>query len=157
MIYRLAKTGDEKRLYELLYSVQELHANGRPDVFKKGASKYSEKQISEIIKNERTPVFVATNEKEEIKGYAFCSVAETEETSNLKYSKDFYIDDFCIEKSERGKGEGEKLYLFVLKKAKEYGCRRVTLNVWHLNESAVKFYQKIGMTPLKTTMEHILD
>jgi hypothetical protein len=29
----------------------------------------------------------------------------------------------------------------------------VTLNVWRVNPSAEKFYQKMGMEPLKTMME----
>ena len=33
----------------------------------------------------------------------------------------------------------------------------VTLNVWHLNESALKFYEKCGMKPLKICMEKIMD
>ena len=32
----------------------------------------------------------------------------------------------------------------------------VTLNVWSLNESAMKFYEACGLVPQKIGMEHIL-
>ena len=40
--------------------------------------------------------------------------------------------------------------------AKEKGCGYLTLNVWKLNEGAQKFYEKMGMKPLKIIMETIL-
>ena len=38
---RRAKNEDIDRLNALLYQVQQLHADGRPDIFKKGAKKYT--------------------------------------------------------------------------------------------------------------------
>ena len=37
--------------------------------------------------------------------------------------------------------------------AKENNFTSVTLDVWNFNESALKFYEKIGFLPLKTLME----
>ena len=67
-----------------------------------------------------------------------------------------YLDDLCVDKQYRGQGIGKKLYGYAIEKAKEFGCYHLTLNVWHLNENAIKFYEKLGMKPLKTTMETIL-
>ena len=49
-----------------------------------------------------------------------------------------------------------QLYEYVLNYAKTQHYYHVTLNVWCLNESAMKFYEKCGMTPLKIMMEQIL-
>ncbi len=156
MQYRLAVKEDEKRLFELLEEVQDLHATGRPDIFIKGASKYTLKEIESIIENVNTPVFVAVDDSNFVMGYAFCSIESVSDSNNLQPIKTLYIDDLCIDKSLRRKGEGEKLYNYVLQKAKDFNCYHLTLNVWHLNESALKFYQKLGMRPLKTTMEQII-
>ena len=83
-------------------------------------------------------------------------IKEQKESANLRGIKNFYIEDLCVHENCRGKGIGKKLYEFCVSLAKELGCYHLTLNVWHLNESAVKFYQKLGMSPLKTTMERIL-
>ena len=51
---------------------------------------------------------------------------------------------------------GKQLYEYVLQFAKEQGCYNVTLNVWALNEGAMKFYEACGLKPQKIGMETIL-
>ena len=36
------------------------------------------------------------------------------------------------------------------------GCYEVTLNVWEGNDTARRFYEKMGMVPKETQMEFIL-
>ena len=153
MVIRKAEIKDAKGLFSLLETVQALHANGRPDIFKKGASKYDISHIEEIIKNPLTPVYTLVDEKDFPIGYAFCSIIEEKETDNLYAKKTFYIDDLCVRADLRGKGYGKMLYNYALDMAKGFDCDRLTLNVWHLNQSALRFYEKIGMSPLKTVME----
>lgn len=155
MNIRLATVKDVDRLQDLLLSVQNLHAEGRPDVFIYGTRKYTDKNVLDIIKGENSPVYVGEIDGE-VMAYAFCEIKISKGTQNLKPLKTFYIDDLCVDEKYRGKGFGTKIYEYVKHKAKEYGCYHLTLNVWHLNQSAVKFYQKLGMKPLKSTMEQIL-
>lgn len=157
MEIRRATEKDAAKLFDLLATVQALHAEGRPDIFKAGATKYTHEQIISIVNNDLTPVFVLVDDKDEAVGYAFCSIQEEKATENLYAQRMLYIDDLCVEKSLRGQGYGKKIYAFVFEKAKEYRCNRLTLNVWHLNQSALKFYEKLGMNPLKTTMEQKID
>ena len=49
-----------------------------------------------------------------------------------------------------------KLFNFVKEEGKRSGCYHLTLNVWHLSTGALKFYEKLGMSPLKTTIEVVL-
>ena len=56
-----------------------------------------------------------------------------------------------------GKKIGEQLYQFALQYAKEIGCYNLTLNVWSANKSAVRFYERQGMTPQETRMEQMID
>lgn len=155
MNIRLAQEKDVDRLQDLLLSVQNLHANGRPDVFVYGTRKYSDKHVLDIMKEENSPIYVGEIDGE-VMAYAFCEIKISEGTQNLKPLKTFYIDDLCVNEKFRGKGYGSKIYEFVKAQAKQKGCYHLTLNVWHLNESAVRFYQKLGMKPLKSTMEQIL-
>lgn len=156
MQIRKAIEKDIDNLHALLTTVQQLHADGRPDIFIGGATKYTKGEIGEILACETTPVYVLVDDKDCAVGYAFCSINVQKKTNNLKEVKSFYIDDLCIDSSLRGKGYGTKLYEYVKGEAKKEGCYHLTLNVWHLNESAEKFYLKLGMRPLKTAMEEIL-
>ncbi|MBQ8426876.1 MAG: GNAT family N-acetyltransferase [Clostridia bacterium] len=156
MKIRKAENKDILRLSTMLRQVQQLHADGRPDIFIAGTNKYSDQKIGEIISCEHTPVFVAVDDNDTAIGYAFCEIEDFHGTPNLKGRKVFYIDDLCVDENYRGNGIGTELYNFVLSVAKNMNCFHLTLNVWHLNQSAVKFYEKLGLKPLKTTMEQKL-
>ncbi len=156
MIIRKAQEKDVDNLYQLLRQVQGIHADGRPDIFKAGTNKYDRPAIREILSNPLTPVYVAVDDGDNAVGYAFCAIKEEKGSENLRPLKTFYIEDLCVAEFLRGKGIGKMLYAYVKDIAKNLNCYHLTLNVWHLNQSAVKFYEKLGMQPLKTTMEEIL-
>jgi len=156
MNIRKATKKDVKRLSSMLSEVQALHANGREDIFNKGVNKYTDTEIENILSCDKTPVFVTVDENDIAIAYAFCEIEDFSGTHNLKKRKVFMIDDLCVDSAYRGKGLGSELYKYVLGVAKEMGCYHLTLNVWHLNKNAIKFYEKMGMNPLKTIMEQIL-
>lgn len=155
ILLRKVEDNDLEGVNKLLYQVLEVHAKGRPDIFKPGTKKYKDEELLEIFKNPQTPVFVAIDNNELV-GYCFCIYQETKESANMHAMKTLYIDDLCVDENCRGKHVGTKLYDYVIQYARDNGFYNVTLNVWALNESALKFYQKMGLVPLKTTMEKIL-
>lgn len=152
---RRAVEADINRLNELLYTVQDLHAQGRPDIFKKGAKKYTTDELMAIIADDNTPIFVYL-EEDYVVGYAFCIYQITPENTQLCYRKVLYLDDLCVDERRRRKHIGEQLYRYVLDTARENGCHSVTLNVWDVNPAAQRFYEKMGMQPLKTMMETLI-
>lgn len=155
MIIRRAKEKDLPYIIKLLNQVLEVHHNGRPDLFKGNCRKYTDSELLEIIKDDSRPVFVA-EDNNEVLGYAFCIITQHINNNILTDIKSLYIDDLCVDENARGKHIGKSLYNFVLDYAKEIGCYNITLNVWSLNESAMKFYEKCGLMPQKITMEKIL-
>lgn len=146
-----------ERLNVLLYQVHRVHATGRPDIFRAGSKKYTDEELCGILHNKQTPVFVAVDEHDTAIGYAFCMYREIGENLSLVDRKTIYIDDLCVDETMRGKHIGQSLYRYVLDVARKNGCAGVTLNVWCLNEGAMRFYEKCGMTPLKVVMEQRLD
>lgn len=157
MILRHATKTDIPHLIRLLYQVHRVHAEGRPDLFRLGNKKYTEEQLSEILQDANRPIYVAADdETNTVCGYAFCIIEEIKDDPSLMDRKTLYIDDLCVDEQLRGHHIGTQLYGHVLEKARELGCYHVTLNVWCLNESAMRFYEKCGLSPLKVTMEQIL-
>lgn len=156
MNIRRAKTKDIPKINDLLSQVLNVHHNGRPDLFKAGARKYTDTQLKEILKDDTKPVFVAENENGEVEGYAFCIFQQQINNNILTDIKTLYIDDLCVDQNCRGQHVGRTLYDFVRAFAKESGCYNVTLNVWACNESALRFYEKCGLNPQKIGMETIL-
>lgn len=140
----------------LLMQVCLVHHKGRPDLFKYGAKKYTDDQLRGIIHDDKRPILVAVNEKEEVLGYAFCVFQQHIDDNILTDIKTLYIDDLCVDENIRGRHIGKQLYEAVLAFAKESGCYNVTLNVWSCNESAMKFYEACGLKPQKVGMETFL-
>ena len=154
IIVRRAAPRDIPRIMELLSQVLEVHAKGRPDLFKSGTTKYDEKELAAIIADNERPIFVGEHDGI-VQGYAFCVFQRHEDRNTPKFTT-LYIDDLCVDEKSRGLRVGRSLYEYVLKFAKEQGCYNVTLNVWACNESAMKFYEKCGLQVQKIGMEKIL-
>lgn len=157
MNIRFAALRDADGIYRLLYQVAAVHSNGRPDIFRKGAKKYNDSRLQEILNNPDTPVFVAVNDDNYLLGYAFCVIEEIKDHPLLMDDKSLYIDDLCVEETMRGQHIGKALLEYVRAYAVSIGCRRMTLNVWECNPSARAFYDKNGFSVLKTTMEQMLE
>ncbi|WP_044913622.1 GNAT family N-acetyltransferase [Butyrivibrio sp. WCE2006] len=157
MNFRRANEKDIPQIHELLRQVNLVHHIGRPDLFKK-ANKYTDEEIAGILKDDTRPIFAAADDTDTMLGYAFCVHQEHPEDDNLLTPiKTLYIDDLCVDENARGQHVGKSLYEYVINWAKEQGYYNVTLNVWTCNESAMKFYESVGMTPYKIGMEQILS
>lgn len=152
---RRAVEKDIPKIGDLLSQVDLVHHNGRPDIFKIGR-KYSEDELRLIIKDERRPILVATDEKDEVMGYCFCILKQHTNHSVLTDVKTLYIDDLCVDEALRGRHVGKELYEAAVELAKSSGCYNLTLNVWSCNTSAIRFYEAQGLLPQKIGMELIL-
>lgn len=156
MNIRRAEERDIAGINALLYQVHRIHAEGRPDIFRPGNKKYNDEELCAILACDTTPIFVAVDDAEKVLGYAFCIYQETKDNPSLCDRKTVYIDDLCVDATERGQHIGTALYDYVKEQAKREGCSAVTLNVWCLNEGAMRFYERCGMKPLKVVMEDTL-
>ena len=151
--FRKAQEKDAFKIAEMLIDIGALHHNGRPDVYKGNLQKYNEKEVTEILKNENSPVYVVADEEDNVAGYAFCIIRITEETKALVGRKYLYIDDFCVDPQYRKAGVGRFLMEKVLEEAKKSDVSSIELNVWEFNEGAIKFYEKCGFKTQKREME----
>ena len=152
---RFADENDIPAITELLKQVNKVHYDGRPDLFKL-ATKYSADDLKKILSDDRTPVFVCTDEEGRILGHGFCAFQRPENTRMLNDNLTLYIDDICVDEAARGRHAGKALYEHILEFAREKGCYNVTLNVWNCNPGAMKFYENMGLKPYKVGMEKIL-
>ncbi len=155
MEIRRATAADLNGINKLLRQVLDVHHNGRPDIFKSGAKKYTDEELLDIIADDERPIFVGI-EKSEVMGYCFCIFKQHKGSNILTDVKTLYIDDLCVDETSRGLGVGKRLYEYTLDFAKKSGCYNLTLNVWACNEGALEFYKKLGLVPQKIEMETIL-
>lgn len=152
---RLAIEKDIPKIEDLLSQVDLVHHNGRPDIFKIGR-KYSAEELKMILKDKNRPILVSVDENDEVEGYCFCIFKQHKDNSVLTDIKTLYIDDLCVDENLRGKHIGKQLYDAAVKLAKDSDCYNLTLNVWSCNQSALHFYEHLGLKPQKIEMETIL-
>ena len=152
MEIRNADIRDIPGMIELLKQVGEVHHVIRPDIFRSGALKYTENDLTELLKDPSRPIFVAV-EGRFVLGYCFCIHRDYEGSGVSTDRKEIYIDDLCVDEGRRGQGVAKALYNHVCGYARECGCSFITLNVWCGNDGAQRFYEKMGMIPRNINME----
>ena len=155
MEIRFAKAQDVPGMIKLLQQVGKVHHEGRPDIFRVNAQKYSPSQLLSMLDKPDIPLFVAVEEGK-VLGYGICQMETYRQHSVMCDRVTLYIDDLCVLEDCRGKHIGSAIYQHILEYAKYRGCYNVTLNVWCCNESAMKFYEKMGLKPQKIGVEAIL-
>ena len=152
IMIRRAELKDSEDLMRILYQVHALHAQGRPDIFIEGAVKFSQEELQTIIESD-WPVFYVYEEEGKVKGYVCLEEHAYEKSGSRNGRRELYIEDLCVDERYRHQGIASKLYDYVLGVARNGNYDALTLNVWDFNEAAKKFYEKMGMRPLKTIME----
>lgn len=85
---RRAEEYDISDIYKLLFEVNKVHSDVRPDLFKAGAKKYSDDELKKIIADDKTPVFVA-DKAGKVLGYVFCVHKQYINDSNMTDIKHF--------------------------------------------------------------------
>ena len=156
MEIRFGENRDIPGIIALLRQVGQVHHEWRPDIFRPGTLKYDASALAELLEDDNRPVFVAMD-GDFVAGYCFCVHREYKDSGVSTDRRELYIDDLCVDENRRGQGIACMLYRHVTDYAKQCGCRFITLNVWCGNDSAMHFYEKMGMGPRNITMEAPLE
>lgn len=156
MLIRRAEISDIPDILRLLVQVCNVHQAIRPDIFRRDGVKYTETDLTALLSDESRPVWCAL-ESDAFLGYCFCQWVQYRDSSVSTDRKELYIDDLCVEESARGRGVATALFHHVTAAAKAAGTDFITLNVWQGNGSALRFYEKMGLKPRKTTLELALE
>ena len=151
-----ANTSHIPGMIALLRQVGEVHHQIRPDLFRAGAQKYDLQDLQTLLEDPSRPILIAESQGR-VMGYAFCILQEIKDDPVLRDRKVLYIDDLCVDENCRSQSIGRQLYESVCGYAKKWHCDAVTLNVWCGNDSAMGFYEKMGLKPQKIGMEFVLE
>ena len=66
------------------------------------------------------------------------------------------IDEFGVDISCRRQGVASAMINYIREYAKEKGFKRIKLNMWEFNESALAFYEAAGFSTYRRYMEMFL-
>ena len=86
MTIRRANENDIPRLLELLEQVLQIHADIRPDIFIPGTTKYTNEELTQMIKDDTKPIYVAADENDNCLGYAFARIETISNSHSISFS-----------------------------------------------------------------------
>ena len=132
--------------------VNDLHVNGRPDIFRPGFCDELKNHINEKFDRADSDVIVAL-EGDEIAGFATVEYIERPESAYNLGRSIYRVEEFGVDINHQRKGIGTKLIAFIGQEAKRKGFDRVDLDMWQFNETALKFYEDLGFTTYRRYME----
>lgn len=149
---RYARADELERVNELREQVSELHAEGRPDIFRPGFCAELREHVHELYESENSDVIVACMDGV-VCGFAAVTYVDRPESPYMCARRYYRIEEFGVDAAFRRRGVGTALISFCRDEAAKKGFVRVELDVWSFNEDAVKFYEAIGFSTIRRYME----
>lgn len=152
LVIRYAKREELESVNKLREQVNEVHVNGRPDIFRADGWPLIEPNIYTRFDEDNSGVIVADLEGE-IVGFAVVQYILRPETSFVKARRFYHIEEFGVDENHRRKGIATALIKFAKEDAKKRGFERIELNMWEFNEGALAFYESVGFKTYRRYME----
>ena len=146
MNIRIANDNDiDSNLLKLYIEGYNLHYENRKDIFIKKTNVELKKDLINVLKSTEEIILVIENNNIII-GYVKFKY-------NTKATKSIWIDEIIIDNDYKKKGYGKMLITEVTKFAEKNNCKRIELNCWSFNRSALKFYEKTGFIQQRIVFE----
>ncbi|OTW89177.1 GNAT family N-acetyltransferase [Bacillus thuringiensis serovar cameroun] len=154
---RLATSKDFGDISNINKQVQQLHIEGRPDIYAK-TSVSLDRNVYETWLNDTTiEIFVVEDNNKEILAYIILDIKEPSENPKLVERKVLFIRNIGVSEICRGTGIGEILIQKAFEYAKDIQATSIELNVLEFNKKAIRFYEKLGFKTQSQQMEFVLS
>ena len=156
MKIREARIEDYDSLLPLFRQVHELHVFERHDVFIDNPIPVERDFYMNQITDSTQHIFVAY---EGVDIYAVVVLKEEEVVANsfVKARKILYVSSLCVAEDQRGNGIGKLMMEFVLDYGRKLDVDSIELGVSESNQSAIQFYESIGLNTKSRRMEFRLS
>lgn len=152
MTIRFAGREDLPAVNLLRHQVSELHAAGKPEIFKPGFPQELADYVYEIFEDPDKQILLA-EEAGRICGFALLHDVCRPETPYMFERRFLDVDEFCVAADCRRRGIGSALIERAAQLAKERGYDRLELNMWEFNVGALAFYEALGFATYRRYME----
>ena len=149
---RPARREELPRVNELRRMVNDVHVDGRPDIFKPGFGQALIDHLYEEFDSDQSDVIVAVLDGD-IAGFATVQYIRKPETP-YTLPRDFYrVEEFGVDSACRRRGVATALVDYIRRDARAKGFPRIELDAWAFNEGAITFYKGAGFKPFRVYFE----
>jgi diamine N-acetyltransferase len=140
---RTATIDDLDDLVRLNATVQRLHIEGRPDVFRASTSLEIAAWLRERLAQNERRMWIARDGGMAV-GYAIAVLHERPENPFAHALRWIEIDQIGVEPSYRKKGVARVLLERVLADARAAGIHEIRLRTWAFNRDARRAFERLG-------------
>ena len=149
---RFAREKDLEQVNILRRQVNDLHVDGKPEVFKPGFCDELRDYLHVIMEDPNKAVVVAEAEGD-VCGFAVLNHIVKPENPFM-FERDYLdVDEFGVDEARRRRGVAAAMIRFIRGYATEKGFRRLELNMWEFNRGALAFYEAAGFKTYRRYME----
>lgn len=153
LIIRPVTFADYEAISLLLEHVDQLHADGLPDLFQRSdGPARSQEWFAQIRASQEVALFVA--EQQTLVGLALCQVRRSPVFPLFVPRRYVHINELIVHPSFQGQGIGRLLLQRVHEWAQELEITEVELDVYEFNTSARLFYERLGYQTIRRTLRH---
>ena len=132
--------------------MNDLHVEGKPEVFKPGFCDELRDFIHNIWEDPNKEIVVAESNGT-VCGFAVLNHIVRPENPFM-YPRDFLdIDEFGVDTAFHRLGVGSAMIRFIRDYTKEQGIPRLELNMWEFNHDALAFYEATDFKTFRRYME----
>ena len=151
-VIRFAREDDLAQINELRRQVNELHAAGKPEIFRPCFSDEMRDYLYEI-RSDAAWQIIAAEADGAVLGYATLHHIQRPENPVMRPRDYLEIDEFGVDEAFRRRGIASAMIAFIRAYAREKGFSRIELNMWEFNRDALAFYEAVGFSTYRRQME----
>ena len=149
---RFAEEKDIERVNELRKQVNDIHVEGRPDIFKPDFGAEIRDVAKTFIQDENKDIIVAIRDGE-IAGMLCVEVVNKPESPYGMARSFYHVVEVAVDEKHRQEGVGRELFEFIKTDAARRGLDKIELDAWEFNESAIEFYRAVGFKETRRWFE----
>ncbi len=153
---RFAEEKDLVIINELRKQVNDIHVEGRPDVFKAGFGTEIRDFAKVILDGENSDIIIAERNGI-ICGMVCVDYVNKPETPYSKARRFYHVQEIAVDVNHRRQGVAKELLEFMIADAKKRKLGKIELDVWEFNDSAIEFYQAVGFRQMRRWMEYEVE
>ena len=149
---RVAEKKDLDGINVLRKQVNDIHVNGRPDIFKAGFCQELIDCADWYLDSEDNDIFVDEIDGD-IAGMIMVDYISKPESPYGLARKFLHVAEICVDEKYRRKGVAHRLMEHAKEEAKKRGISKIELDVWAFND-AMSFYEAEGFKTFRTFLEY---
>ena len=152
---REATKEDLDRINEMRRMVNDIHVEGRPDIFRPGFGREIQEHAANYLEWENNNILVAERDGI-VCGFVMVDYVDRPENAYNLARKFIHVSEIGVDERFRRQGVATELIEGMKEDARKRGFRRIELDVWAFND-ALAFYEAVGFKVFRRFMEYEID